>query len=468
MMVPVLAGAERVLVLGLGKVTGPAVVDALLSSGVAVRVHESFPTEAHRSLGLVLGRRAVSVSFGEANPDQIDELLTWADLVVPSPGVPPSSPLLKQALVRGKRVISEVELGYGFVSGKVLAITGTNGKTTTTTLLSRILEGAGVPSLAVGNIGVPLVEAARTCGPETALVCEVSSFQLAFVKKFQPSVAIVLNVSDDHYDWHSGFEDYVAAKSGITRMQDSDDTLIIRAGDPGCLAIAANSAAQIFGFGTGTPDEVRAELQLGLGRRVEVVAGLIGGDLVIDYVGESKVLVKLSDIRLQGVHNVENVMAAALAALRFGVPDRDVVEAVLGFESLPHRTRLVATKNGVNYVNDSKATNPHATLRALSGLRNVVLIAGGRAKGLDPSALAGVASSLTAIVVMGEAAAELKAVFAGIPSSDAADIEQAVRLASEMARPGDTVLLSPACSSLDQYSSYTERGNRFTQAVLAL
>lgn len=464
-MLPGVAGA---LVLGLGKVTGPAVVDALVGLGIRVRVHESFPTEAHLEMAAGLKDQGVQVTLGEPGQAEIDELLGGADLVVPSPGVPPSSPILAAALSGGNRVISEIELGYRFTSGPIFAVTGTNGKTTTTALLAHILAHAGRPCVTAGNIGYPLVKAARETPEGVALVCEVSSFQLAFVEIFRPSIALVLNVADDHYDWHSGYRQYVAAKARITENQQDGDFLIVRAGDPGCLAIAANSRARVLGFGMGTPDEVRADLQLGLGAGADRVAGVHEGDLVIDSDQGSVVLVKLTDIRLQGRHNVENVMAAALAAITFGVPVGEVAGAVTLFEALPHRTAPVGTRNGVMYVDDSKATNPHATLRALDGLSNVVLIAGGRAKGLDLSCLAQISSALRGVVVMGEAAGELETVFAGLPVAQAPDVEEAVRVAAEIALPGDTVLLSPACSSLDQYSGYQERGNRFIAAVRAL
>jgi UDP-N-acetylmuramoylalanine--D-glutamate ligase len=448
--------------------TGAAVADALLSSGIQVRIHESFPSEAHRPSAASATGRGAEVIYGETDPRAIEELVDWADLVVPSPGVPPSSPLLAAALARGRRVISEIELGFGYAQGPVLAITGTNGKTTTTSLLAHIFEHAQVPAVAAGNIGNPLVTSARRSPVGTVLISEVSSFQLAFIETFRPQIAIALNVADDHYDWHSGYEDYVAAKARITENQRARDTLVVRVDDPGCLAIAANSAAEILGFGPGSPDEVRAGLQLGLGRGVGTVAGVAGEGIVLESSGSETLLIQRRNIRLQGLHNVENVMAAGLAAYRFGISPEVVGEAVEAFESLPHRTELVMVKDGVRYVDDSKATNPHATLRALNGLEKVVLIAGGRAKGLDLSILTEVAPALSGVVVMGEAASELKEVFAGLPIAEAADVEEAVGHAAAMAAPGGTVLLSPACSSLDQYSSYAERGERFRRAVEAL
>ena len=459
---------SKVLILGLGKMTGAAVADFLLSSGAGVRIHESFPTPAREELAGTMTARGALVTFGEADAALVDELLAWADLIVPSPGVPPTNPVLAAALSRGAKVISEVELGFGLVRGPILAVTGTNGKTTTTTLLAEILNEAGKHAQAVGNIGVPFVTAARDSVAGAFLVAELSSFQLAFIDTFKPAAAVILNVGDDHYDWHSGYEDYLAAKGRITENQNAGDRLVIRVDDPGCLAVASGSKAEIAGFGLDSPEEVWSRLKLALGRAPALVAGLAGTDVATFDGSVQTILTNSGDIRMDGVHNLENVMAAALAALKFGVAPEVIASVASRFGNLPHRTELVATRNGVRYVDDSKATNPHATLRALKGLSNVVLIAGGRAKGLDLSPLAEVTGQVSSLVVMGEAAMELQQVFEGVPSVPAENVEEAVKLAAAVAKPGDTVLLSPACSSLDQYTDYAERGNRFKQAVLSL
>ncbi|HEX2178570.1 MAG TPA: UDP-N-acetylmuramoyl-L-alanine--D-glutamate ligase, partial [Actinomycetota bacterium] len=421
---------HRVLVLGLGKMTGSAVADALGAVGAQIRVHESFPSPAREELGDELRRRGVEVTFGEPEGAEVDRMLEWADAVVPSPGVPPSNPVLAAALRSGIPVISEVELGFGFARGPVLGVTGTNGKTTTTTLLAEILAEAGMPARAVGNIGVPFVTAARESVEGSFLVAELSSFQLAFVDRFRPAAAVVLNVADDHYDWHNGYAEYLAAKGRITENQTAEDRLVVRVDDPGCLAIASGSRAEIAGFGLDAPDEVWARFQLGLGRAPALVAG-IAGDAVATFDGvETSIVTNLRDIRLEGFHNLENVMAAALAAGKFGVSPEAVASVVRRFGHLPHRTELVAEKGGVRYIDDSKATNPHTTLRALKGLDRVVLVAGGRAKGLDLSPLAEGAGQVSAVVVMGEAALELEQVFAGTPSARAANVEEAVKLAA--------------------------------------
>ena len=459
---------QRVLILGLGKVTGAAVADALFAAGGQVRAHESFPSPEREALADELRSLGAEVSFGEPDRQLVDELVGWADVIVPSPGVPPANAVLAEALERGARVISEVELGFSSAPGPVLAVTGTNGKTTTTSLLAEILNESGRPAEAVGNIGVPFVTAARQAEDGTFLVAEVSSFQLAFIETFRPASAVVLNVAHDHYDWHRGYEDYLAAKGRITENQTPGDRLVVRVDDPGCLAIASRSQADIAGFGLDSPEEVWARLKLALGRTPVLTAGRDGDRLATFDGSRTRAITNLRDIRMEGLHNLENVMAAALAAFRFDVDAGAVASVAARFGNLPHRTELVATKDGVRYVDDSKATNPHATLLAMSGLSNVVLIAGGRAKGLDLTPLAGLAPQISGAVLMGEAADELERVLAGVPTARASDVEEAVSLAARMAKSGDTVLLSPACSSLDQYSSYAERGRRFQQAVRSL
>lgn len=455
---------DRVLIVGLGKVTGVAVAEALLDLGVQVRVAEASATKEHLASAASLRNAGVEVIFGEPPLELVD----WADLVIPSPGVPPSNSLLARASAKGRAIWSEIELGSRFAAGPILAVTGTNGKTTTVTALARILDDAGLPSLAAGNIGFPLVKAARSSPRGTRLVVEVSSFQLAFIDSFTPSVAIVLNVADDHYDWHLGYEDYLDAKARVTENQSRDDLLVVAVEDTGCLEIADRSVARIAAFGPGKPDAVRSQLESRIGRRAEKVAGTRDGRLVVQSDGGELELMNLADIRLNGHHNVENVQAACLAALDCGASPQSIAATVGALENLPHRTCLVAEINGVRFIDDSKATNPHATLKAMEGLDNVVLIAGGRAKGLDLSPLAAVRPALKGLVVMGEAAPRLEELFQGVPSQHAAIIEDAVLMAAGLAARGDTVLLSPACSSLDQYSDYAERGRRFADAVRSL
>lgn len=455
-------GVTRALVVGLG-VSGVAAAEALLDQGVVVAACDDARTPLLEERAEALAARGASVVLGESPP----ALLEGAGLAVPSPGVPPEHPLLAGAAARGIPLWSEVELAWRMARSPVIAITGTNGKTTTTSLVAHVLRAAGADAVACGNIGHPMAAAARREPPPGVLVAEVSSFQLALTDSFRPRVAVVLNVADDHYDWHRGRAEYAAAKARIARNQGRRDLLVVRAGDAGCALAARGARSRVHVFGPGTPGEVAAAARAD-GLVAEAVAGVEGGEAVIRAGGAEETVVRLSDIRLEGVHNRENVLAAGLVAREWGVPPRAIGEAVAGFDPLPHRTTLVAEVRGVRYVDDSKATNPHATLQALAGLERVVLIAGGRAKGLDLSALASGRGRLAGAVVMGEAAGELASVLAGLPLRRAAGVEEAVALASAMAAPGDTVLLSPACSSLDQYASYAERGDRFAAAVRRL
>ncbi|MCA1838974.1 MAG: UDP-N-acetylmuramoyl-L-alanine--D-glutamate ligase [Actinomycetota bacterium] len=452
---------ERVVVYGLGKVTGKALVEALVLEGLAVRVTERDETPEHADAAKYLRQLGATVSFGA--PDET--WLSWADLLVSSPGIPPSNDLLRKAAGLGLKVWSEVEVGWRMAKGPVFGVTGTNGKTTTTTLLVSMLETGGFPAVAAGNIGLPFVDAARSAPEGWALVCELSSFQLHFIESLRPVAATVLNVADDHYDWHETHENYLLDKKRIVENQTASDLVAINGADPGCLSIGRSSQSQIAAFGLESPDRVRHGAERAVGREIGMIAGVEGGIIKVSTEEHVVELIELTDIRLPGSHNVENVMASALMALWYGVDATAVAHAVRRFEGMPHRTRFVAEIEGVKYVDDSKATNPHATARALRDVTDVILIAGGRAKGLDLSVLAEHAGRLKGLVVMGEAADELVEVFKQVRSFRAKDVEEAVALAQAVAMPGDTVLLSPACSSIDQYANYEERGDRFAAAV---
>jgi UDP-N-acetylmuramoylalanine--D-glutamate ligase len=374
--------------------------------------------------------------------------------------------VIRAGIERGIPVWSEVELAWRFARVPVLAVTGTNGKTTTTTLLAALLQAGGHDAVAAGNIGYPMVDA--VAGSHDVIVCEVSSFQLAFSETFRPAIALVLNVADDHYDWHHGYDDYLSAKARITRAQEPEDLVIAGSSDPGALSIAAGAPSRPAAYGQGDLASVRAAAS-GIGRPLAAVAGVEGATVVAEGSAGRRSIVEIAKIRLVGPHNLENVLAASLAALEWGVDPAVIGSAVAAFDPLAHRSTLIGEIDGVRYVDDSKATNPHATLSALRGLERVVLIAGGRAKGLDLSGLAGEAGRLVGVVAMGEATAELEALFAGrVRFATAAWVEEAVETAAAWAVPGDTVLLSPACASLDQYASYAERGDRFAAAVRRL
>ena len=464
----------RVGVVGLGR-SGVSAARLLAATGATVRVTERDDSEALAAAAADLAPLGVATALGGHDTS----IAGWADVLVVSPGVPPANPVIAAAAARGIPVWSEVELAWRLTTLPVLAVTGTNGKTTTTTLLAAILDAAGYRSVAAGNIGYPLVDAVQeleAAGPDPrVIVCEVSSFQLAYAPTFAPAIALVLNVADDHYDWHDGYADYLRAKAQIAAHQSPQDLLIVNAADAGTLGIAAGAPARPGVFGLGTLPEVAARAAP-IGRPPSVVAGIEHGQVVIGAPagppGEGwarTAIVDVGKIRLAGHHNRENVLAASLAAHAFGVPAAVIGRAVAEFAPLAHRSTVIATVNGVPYVDDSKATNPHATLSALQGMERVVLIAGGRAKGLDLSPVAAEAHRMVGVVAMGEATGELARLFSGrVRFATAGSVEEAVGISAGWATPGDTVLLSPACSSLDQYASYAERGDRFAAAVRAL
>ncbi|MEA2565295.1 MAG: UDP-N-acetylmuramoylalanine--D-glutamate ligase [Actinomycetota bacterium] len=460
-MTHVILPFRRAAVVGLGR-SGAGAARLLVGAGIEVRVTEAGDSPALAGVAAELAALGVVTELGGHS----EGIAAWAEALVVSPGVPPANPVIAAALRRGIPVWSEIELAWRFARVPVLAVTGTNGKTTTTTLLAALLQAGGLDAVAAGNIGYPLVEA--VAGSCDVIVCEVSSFQLAFSDTFRPSIAIVLNVADDHYDWHAGYDDYLSAKARIARAQTAEDLLVAGSADRGALSIAAGAPSRPAAYGLGDLASVHAAAR-DLRRPLAAAAGIEGGRVVADGSAGQASIVEVAKIRLAGPHNLENVLAASLAALEWGVDPEVIGAAVAAFSPLPHRSTLIGEIDGVRYIDDSKATNPHATLSALQGLERVVLIAGGRAKGLDLSALAEHAHRLVGVVAMGEATDELEGLFAGrVRFATATWVEEAVETAAGWAAPGDTVLLSPACSSLDQYASYAERGDRFAAAVARL
>ncbi|HEV8116132.1 MAG TPA: UDP-N-acetylmuramoyl-L-alanine--D-glutamate ligase, partial [Acidimicrobiales bacterium] len=390
----------------------------------------------------------LGVSTVEGPPaDALAELVAGADLVVPSPGVPRRHPATVLALAAGTPVATEFELAAWWSDVPVVAVTGTNGKTTVTTLVTDMLARSGRRVVAAGNNDLPLVDAIDDVGLDLVVV-EASSFRLEFTERFHPVVGTWLNLAPDHLDWHEDMEAYAAAKEVIWANADSTDVAVANAEDPVVLAAAESSSARVVTF------------------------GLAAGDWRVDdelLVGPGGPFLAVAELRRALPHDRTNALAAAATATAAGA-DPDAVQAALrSFRGLPHRLALVGEHDGVRWLDDSKATDPHAALAAVRGFDDVVLIAGGRNKGLDLSVLAEEASRLRAVVAIGEAAAEVAAAFAstGVPVREAGSMDDAVRLAREVARPGDAVLLSPGCASYDWYSAYGERGDDFARAVRA-
>jgi UDP-N-acetylmuramoylalanine--D-glutamate ligase len=428
----------RVLVYGIG-VTGEAVARALVAHGHSTLLADDEP-----------GAPDVHV---RPRDSELDALLGSADALVPSPGVPEHHPAIVGAVARGLPIVSELDLATdweaermarGGAPRQVLAITGTDGKTTVTTMVTAMLEASGGKALAVGNTEVPFV-AALDEDVETFVV-EASSFRLRFAERFSPRVATWLNLAPDHLDWHSSLEAYAAAKARIYEHQAADAVAVGNAGDEIVLAHLRRAPGRRVTFGAD-----RGEYHV---RDGEIMTP-----------GDGPIL-PVSELTRQLPHDVANALAATATALEGGATRDGVREVLRTFRGLPHRVAFVAEADGIRWFDDSKATAPHATTAAISGFERVVLIAGGRNKGLDLTALADQAARVRAVVAIGESAADVAAAFSGrAPVTEAGSMSEAVSAARRLAHPGDAVLLSPGCASFDWYRNYAERGDDFVRAV---
>ena len=436
-----LAG-KRVLVIGLG-VSGFSAAKALLELDAKVRVTEGGSSEVILDRAQHLRALGAEVEVGGHDLDRLD-----ADLAVISPGIPPSAPIAAAVRSEGIELWSEVELAYRLASCDFLAITGTNGKTTTTTLLARILEEAGTPTAAAGNIGYPLIDAIASVPAAGAIALEVSSFQLAATERFRPRCAVLLNIAEDHTDWHGSFESYRDAKARLVTNQTAEDVFLPNLADEHAMQIASSARSTVVPFsGSEVPNG-------GIGRR--------GADIV----WRDQTVLAVDDVPLPGHTGLEDAVAAAGAALEYGIDPQAVARAIRAFRPLAHRFEVVAEQAGITYIDDSKATNPHATLAALRGMKDVVLIAGGRSKGIDLGPLVAAAPSLIAVIALGEAREELQELFDGVVPVEVVDsMDEAVRAAARRSISPGSVLLSPACASLDMYESYVARGEDFARAV---
>lgn len=434
------------LVFGLG-VTGAAVARALHRRGVPVVLADDRAGPAAEELAAELGR-PLRVSPGGDGPRA---MLDGVGLLVPSPGVPESHPVIRTALERGLPVRSELDLAAAWEARRpFVAVTGTDGKTTVTTMVTAMLQEAGVEAIAAGNTDVPLVAALDE--PVDVFVVEASSFRLRFAESFRPAVATWLNFAEDHLDWHADVEAYAAAKARIWEHQTAGDVAVVNGDDPVVrdASVTAPGRLRVFSLDpdSGADYTVRGSTLVGP-----------GGTTICEVASLPRTL----------PHDLANALAATATALEAGAT-LDAARGVLhSFEGLPHRVALVAEVDGVRWYDDSKATAPHATLAALAGFPSAVLVAGGRNKGLDLSALAAAAPHVRAVVAIGEAAGEVESAFAGLrPVHRATSMAEAVRVAASLALPGDAVVLSPGCASFDWYRSYAERGADFVAAVRRL
>ena len=431
--------SEKALVIGLG-VAGASVARRLDQRGWAVVVVEDRPSDASRSRAADLPD-AVQVIDA---PTDVTSYVDDADVVIPSPGVPVSHPGIQHALAVGTRVWTEFELASRWSDIPMVAITGTNGKTTVTTLVAAMLAASGRRTLAAGNTDVPLVDAIEH--DLDVIVVEASSFRLEFTETFHPAVAVWLNLAEDHLDWHPSIEAYAAAKARIWAAQTPDDLAVVNAEDPVVMTHAASAPSRVVTFGLDAGDW-------------HVANGVLQRP-------DGSPLVRVDELWRSLPHDCTNALAASAAALAAGATDDGVRAALRDFRGLPHRLTLVGDHGGVQYYDDSKATDPHAAVAALRAFDSVVLIAGGRNKGLDLAVLGEEAAHVRAVVAIGEATPEIVAAFDGkAPVVPASSMDEAVAAARTLARPGDAVLLSPGCASFDWYRNYGERGDDFARAV---
>jgi UDP-N-acetylmuramoylalanine--D-glutamate ligase len=442
---------KKVLVVGLGK-SGLAAALFLRRRGAHVTVSDVRSAEALAKDIPALLEEGIMVEAGGHG------LLTFRrqDLIVVSPGVPLDTPELSQVKRFGLQVIGELELAARFLKGKTLAVTGSNGKTTTTTLLGEILQEAGIPNLVGGNIGVPVVSLIDASTDETWSVLEVSSFQLESTVEFHPAIAVILNITPDHLDRHGSFENYVRAKERIFAVQDEHDYLVLNADNEPAAESASRASAKVYWFSVEHPVPQGAWLQEGS------VVYRHGKD------GEIESIMPLSGIPLKGTHNVENVLAAVVAARLAGIPVETIRRAVEKFKAVEHRLEFVATVGGIQFYNDSKATNVDATAKAIAAFSTGIhLILGGKDKNSDYTQLTDlIRERVRAIYTIGSAAAKIESHLRGVVSiRSCGTLDKAVAAAAAAAHPGEVVLLAPACSSFDQFESYEHRGRVFKEIV---
>jgi UDP-N-acetylmuramoylalanine--D-glutamate ligase len=442
---------KRVLVVGLGK-SGVASALFLKAHGARVTVSDTKSGDELRNEIPVLLDHGITVESGGHG----ERTFRGQDLIVVSPGVPVDAPPLAQARALGETVIGEIELAARFLPGPIVAITGSNGKTTTTTLTGEIMTAADFAALVGGNIGTPAISLAERAEPETAIVLEVSSFQLETIQTFRPKVAVVLNVTPDHLDRHRTFEAYVDAKARIFENQQGSDFAVLNADDPTCVAMAARTKAKVFWFSR------QKEVQQG--------AWVREGNILFRDAAAQREIMQVSEIPLKGAHNLENVLAAVCAGRLMGCAPEKIREAVRDFKAVEHRLEFVATIRGVDYYNDSKATNVDATIKALESFpANIHLILGGKDKGSDYTVLNDLLRQrVKRVYTIGAAAAKIESQIKGAEIVHAETLENAIRKAHAVAQPGDVVLLAPACASFDQFKNYEQRGQVFKEIVRGL
>jgi UDP-N-acetylmuramoylalanine--D-glutamate ligase len=438
----------RVLVVGLAR-TGVATALFCARHNAIVTATESRPESDLGDTPAKLREAGVTLELG----GHTEKTFLAQDLIIPSPGVPADDAFLQSARSKGITIWSEIELAYRFLEGKLIGITGSNGKTTTTTLIHHILKSASVPTILAGNVGTALISCVEEMKSDTVTVVELSSFQLELIEKFRPDIGLFLNLTPDHLDRHKTMEAYAGAKARIFENQTELDAAVLNADDPPTVQYAPKKP-QLFWFSRK--------------QRVEQGACLRGDDIIIVHHGKEEFVMKQAEIPLAGAHNLENVLAAVTAARLAGVDTGAIAQAVRNFAGVEHRLEFVAEIAGVRYFNDSKATNVDATLKALDAFPGrILIILGGKDKGSDYTVLQKPLREKAILALLIGAAADKieKEITGSVAIERAVTLDRAVEFAAHAAQPGDIVVLAPACASFDQFQNYEHRGHVFKKLV---
>jgi len=439
---------KRVLVVGLAR-TGVATALFCAARGANVTATDARP---ENEIGEAIAPLRTAGAHLELGGHRENTFLEQ-DLIIPSPGVPADAPLLQAARAKGVTIWSEVELADRFLHGLLIGITGSNGKTTTTSLVEHILKNAGFSTILAGNIGTPLIARVEQTSDDTISVVELSSFQLELIETFRPNISVFLNLTPDHLDRHHTLEAYGRAKARIFENQTEADSAILNADDPATTTLAP-AKPHMYWFSRK--------------QRVAQGAFVRGNEIVFRYDGQEVAVLNLKEIPLPGAHNVENVLAAIAATRLAGVEPAGIAKGVRSFPGVEHRLEFVAEIGGVRYYNDSKATNVDATLKALDAFPGrILIILGGKDKGSDYTVLQKPLREKAILALLIGAAAEKieNQITGSVAIERAVTIDRAVEIASHAARPGDVVLLAPACASFDQFQNYEHRGRFFKELV---
>ena len=443
--------SKRVLVVGLAR-TGVATSLFCAARGAAVTATDS---RTENEIGAEIAKlREAGVTL-ELGGHQEKTFLAQ-ELIIPSPGVPADAPLLQSARAKGITIWSEIELAYRFLKGRLIGITGSNGKTTTTSLVDHILKDAGYSTILAGNIGTPLIGLVDASRDDTITLLELSSFQLELIETFRPNIGVFLNLTSDHLDRHHTMRAYGAAKARLFENQTEEDSAVLNADDSATTPYAP-SRPQVYWFSRK--------------QRVAQGAYLRGGEIIFRRDGKEEAVLKRDAIALPGAHNLENVLAAVVAASIVGAEAGAIAKGVRSFAGVEHRLEFVAEIGGVRYYNDSKATNVDATLKALDAFSGrILVILGGKDKGSDYTELQKPLREKAILALLVGAAAEKieKQIAGNVAVEHAGTIERAVEIASHAAQPGDIVLLAPACASFDQFQNFEHRGRVFKELVRQL